>query len=433
MFAKQGLGQQQQQIQTLKISQQMQQSIQVLKYNTEELHDFLANAALENPFMTAAWTFKEKKTLLASPPDWSDLIETKSQSLFDYLMDQVNLTMRDTPIKELVIYLISLLDSNGYLNVDLNKLIKTEKIDKTVMLDALTLLQQLDPPGVGARNLQECLILQIQYDEHAPAQAEDILSNDFKAFTERNWGEIAKKYQITLSEIQSILDYVRTLSPAPGAAYSQEKVGYIEPDLVVTKEHGTLNIALTRENQPQIRFKNEYYEDLKKAADKDLLAYLEKKRKDYHKILEDVTMRGQTILKIGEAIIEKQAAFFLNDDANLKPFLLRDVAQKLQMHESTISRAVNGKYLLCNQGVFELKHFFSQAVAYHSASGSEITSDGVKEKIKALIEQEDKHHPLSDQKIVTLLSAEGLKVSRRTVAKYREQLKIAPSSKRKRY
>ena len=125
MFAKQGLGQQQQQIQTLKISQQMQQSIQVLKYNTEELHDFLANAALENPFMTAAWTFKEKKTLLASPPDWSDLIETKSQSLFDYLMDQVNLTMRDTPIKELVIYLISLLDSNGYLNVDLNKLIKT--------------------------------------------------------------------------------------------------------------------------------------------------------------------------------------------------------------------------------------------------------------------------------------------------------------------
>lgn len=434
---KQGFGQQQKQIQKLAMTQQMQQSIRILKYGSEDLHNFLSNIELENPFMivNASHSYVTGGLDHQNEHDIAEFaVEKKAQSLYDYLMDQVKLTMRKTPIRDMVVYFISQLDQNGYLKADLEKLSKEKGIDKVLMLDALTLLQQLDPPGTGARNLQECLILQVQYDSSAPLNAEKILKEDFEDFTNRKWSKIAKKHCISIEDVQKILDYVQTLSPAPGAIYDQSEVGYIEPDLVIEKKlDGSLEVKLTKESNPEIRFKKEYYESLKNSSDKHVLDYLKEKRHEFEKIQEDVLMRGNTLLRLGRLIVERQHDFFTESNRPLKPFLLRDAAQKLQLHESTISRAVSGKYLLYEGKVMELKEFFSRAVSYARENGENVSADEIQQKIRLIVEKEDKKNPLSDQKIVDKMKEEGLKVSRRTLAKYRERLGIPASSFRKRH
>ena len=434
---KQGFGQQQKQIQKLAMTQQMQQSIRILKYGSEDLHNFLSNVELENPFMivNASHSYVTGGLDHQNEHDIAEFaVEKKAQSLYDYLMDQVKLTMRKTPIRDMVVYFISQLDQNGYLKADLEKLLKEKGIDKVLMLDALTLLQQLDPPGTGARNLQECLILQVQYDSSAPLNAEKILKEDFEDFTNRKWSKIAKKHCISIEDVQKILDYVQTLSPAPGAIYDQSEVGYIEPDLVIEKKlDGSLEVKLTKESNPEIRFKKEYYESLKNSSDKHVLDYLKEKRHEFEKIQEDVLMRGNTLLRLGRLIVERQHDFFTESNRPLKPFLLRDAAQKLQLHESTISRAVSGKYLLYEGKVMELKEFFSRAVSYARENGENVSADEIQQKIRLIVEKEDKKNPLSDQKIVDKMKEEGLKVSRRTLAKYRERLGIPASSFRKRH
>lgn len=434
---KQGFGQQQKQIQKLAMTQQMQQSIRILKYGSEDLHNFLSNVELENPFMivNASHSYVTGRLDHQNEHDIAEFaVEKKAQSLYDYLMDQVKLTMRKTPIRDMVVYFISQLDQNGYLKADLEKLSKEKGIDKVLMLDALTLLQQLDPPGTGARNLQECLILQVQYDSSAPLNAEKILKEDFEDFTNRKWSKIAKKHCISIGDVQKILDYVQTLSPAPGAIYDQSEVGYIEPDLVIEKKlDGSLEVKLTKESNPEIRFKKEYYESLKNSSDKHVLDYLKEKRHEFEKIQEDVLMRGNTLLRLGRLIVERQHDFFTESNRPLKPFLLRDAAQKLQLHESTISRAVSGKYLLYEGKVMELKEFFSRAVSYARENGENVSADEIQQKIRLIVEKEDKKNPLSDQKIVDKMKEEGLKVSRRTLAKYRERLGIPASSFRKRH
>lgn len=437
MALKQGFGQQQKQIQKLAMTQQMQQSIRILKYGSEDLHNFLSNVELENPFMivNASHSYVTGGLDHQNEHDIAEFaVEKKAQSLYDYLMDQVKLTMRKTPIRDMVVYFISQLDQNGYLKADLEKLSKEKGIDKVLMLDALTLLQQLDPPGTGARNLQECLILQVQYDSSAPLNAEKILKEDFEDFTNRKWSKIAKKHCISIGDVQKILDYVQTLSPAPGAIYDQSEVGYIEPDLVIEKKlDGSLEVKLTKESNPEIRFKKEYYESLKNSSDKHVLDYLKEKRHEFEKIQEDVLMRGNTLLRLGRLIVERQHDFFTESNRPLKPFLLRDAAQKLQLHESTISRAVSGKYLLYEGKVMELKEFFSRAVSYARENGENVSADEIQQKIRLIVEKEDKKNPLSDQKIVDKMKEEGLKVSRRTLAKYRERLGIPASSFRKQH
>ena len=437
MALKQGFGQQQKQIQKLAMTQQMQQSIRILKYGSKDLHNFLSNVELENPFMivNASHSYVTGGLDHQNEHDIAEFaVEKKAQSLYDYLMDQVKLTMRKTPIRDMVVYFISQLDQNGYLKADLEKLSKEKGIDKVLMLDALTLLQQLDPPGTGARNLQECLILQVQYDSSAPLNAEKILKEDFEDFTNRKWSKIAKKHCISIEDVQKILDYVQTLSPAPGAIYDQSEVGYIEPDLVIEKKlDGSLEVKLTKESNPEIRFKKEYYESLKNSSDKHVLDYLKEKRHEFEKIQEDVLMRGNTLLRLGRLIVERQHDFFTESNRPLKPFLLRDAAQKLQLHESTISRAVSGTYLLYEGKVMELKEFFSRAVSYARENGENVSADEIQQKIRLIVEKEDKKNPLSDQKIVDKMKEEGLKVSRRTLAKYRERLGITASSFRKKH
>lgn len=435
MSLEQGFSQQQKQIQKLAMTQKMQQSIQILKYNIDELQNFLKQKELENPFISVSTqTYNSTNGFKQNKEDWQNYTAIhKKQSLFEYLLDQVHLTMRKTELRYWVIYLIEHLDSNGYLKINLENIQAQYSVSQIVLYDALTLLQRLDPPGVGARNLQECLLLQIEEDDYAPKLADTILKNDFVNFTDKKWELIAKKYEIEKKDIQQILDYVRTLSPAPGAAYSQDEIGYIIPDLIVIDENDILSIKATKQAKSHIVFRQRYYNSLVNTKDNDVLQYMNLKKKEYEQLQQDVQQRENTVLLVGKEILKFQHDFFVNDSHPLKRLLLRDVAHKLQLHESTISRAVNGKYIQTSFGIFELKHFFSQAGNYQRSDGKQVSASTVKQKIKALINEEDKRKPLSDQKIVIELSNVGLKLSRRTVAKYREQLDILGSSKRKRF
>lgn len=441
MSLRQNLGQQQTQVQKLAMTQRMQQSIRMLKFNTDELQNYLKQQELENPFIIVNPRQDKNESAnvvsasqVANNTDWTEFTSSRQgQSLFDYLLDQVHLTMRKTPLRGWVIFLVDHLDSNGYLDLDLDQLLESDLIDKTTLIDALTLLQNLDPPGVGARNLQECLILQARDDKDAPLYTTDVLQDDFENFIERQWKPISHKYEISLGQVQKILDYVQTLSPAPGSEYSQEEVGYIQPDLILQNDQEKeLDVKTTKQTMPKVVFRDKYFQEMLNNKDPQVKAYAEDKKKEFAAIYRDIEQRGSTLLRVGREIVKRQKKFLLDSSKPLVPLLLRDVANALKLHESTISRTVNGKYLQTPHGVYELKFFFSQAVNY-STEGTILTANDVKARIKAEIMAENKLKPLSDQKISKLLASEGLELSRRTVAKYRDQLNIPSSSQRKKY
>lgn len=300
--------------------------------------------------------------------------------------------------------------------------------DEIAVIDAVTLLQQLDPPGVGARSLQECLMLQTENDTFSPEQAYLILEESFEDLVNRQWDKIAKKYDIQLSDVQAVFDYVRTLTPNPGAGFGKQEHSYIIPDLIFSIENDEPQLLQSKASRPKVSFSQHYFEQLQNV-DEEVKAYVTEKKKEYDWISKSLSQREDTILRVGKIIFEKQSEFFMNQSKELKPLLLRDVANKLHLHESTISRAVNGKYIATPFGTFELKSFFSNAVNRES----DVSADAAKEKIKKIIDEEDKRKPISDSKIEKNLKESGIAISRRTVAKYREAIGIPSSSKRKRF
>ena len=301
-------------------------------------------------------------------------------SLFDSLIEQVHLNYRDTFLRKIVLYLVEYIDLNGFLTISLEEAGKEIGATPIQMLDALTLIQQLEPAGVGARSLQECLMLQTERDDYAPELAYIVLEECFEQLVERKWKEIAQRFSVDLHAVQQIFDYLQTLSPSPGRIFDRSSELYIIPDVRVLVDDENVQVISNRKNQPNIRFQETY--------------------------------KGRPI----------------------KPLTLKEVAAEIDVHESTVSRAVNGKYLETDFGVFELKKFFTARIPTNGAEQTEdLSADTAKKKLQELVDQEDKSKPLSDQKLVELLKKDEIAISRRTVAKYRDLLGIPSSSKRKRY
>lgn len=438
----QQLSQQQKQVQKLAMTQELQQSIQILQFNTDELLSYLKDKTLGNPLLDVKVTGSQadvshysKKVKKDSDDEESNFfaqIPDTQVSLFEYLIEQIHLNYRDTYLRQLIIFLVEFIDVNGYLSIDLEDAAEKTGADFIQMLDALTLLQQLDPAGVGARNLQECLMLQTERDDQAPELAYIVLEECFEAFAERKWKKIADKYEISLADVQTIYDYVQTLSPNPGAGYGESYEQHIYPDLIVRRENEQLEVLSTRRGQPAIRFQEEYFNRMSRTDDPEVKKYLKEKKGEFNWLQKSVQQRGDTILRIGMEIVKRQRAFFFDTSRPLKPMKLKELAETLDIHESTVSRAVNGKYLETDFGVFELRSFFTNAVN-PDEDGESMSSSDVKQKIKQIIDNENKNKPLSDQKILDLLKEEGIEISRRTVAKYRDVLGIPSSSNRKRY
>ena len=428
--------QKQVQSQKLVLTQQLQQSIQVLQFSSDELNQFVEDQTLENPLLELIDTdFVPQNSISSSAKqeetDYLAQIPSRSHSLFEYLLEQIHLNYRDTYLRSLVLFLVEYIDVNGFLSISLDEAVEITGGTPIQLLDALTLIQQLDPAGVGARDLQECLMLQTERDEHAPALAYIMLEEFFEELVQRKWEVIAKNYQISLPEVQKIFDYLQHLTATPGALFDDPKDLYIVPDLTVTTSEQGLVVSSNKNSVRKVTFQQNYFDQMKKNADAQVLAYLNEKQQEFIHLKKMIEQRGDTILRVGEYIVAHQQAFFLNPARPLKPLILKEVADKLDIHESTVSRAVNGKYLATEFGVFELKSFFSHKLI--SADGEESSTASVKVALKEIVDLEDKQKPLSDQKIVDALKVKGMNLSRRTVAKYREQLGIPGSSKRKRY
>ena len=433
MKFQQGYSQKQQQTQKLAMTQELQQAIQILQFNTEELKDYVETVSLENPLFD-----------VVAPKIQSDLMQMHNSgaakeesfiqiadhpvSLFEHLINQIHLNYRDTFIREIMLVLVEYVDVNGYLRVDEEEIKEELKATDIQYLDALTLLQQLDPPGVGARNLQECLMLQTEQDDYAPELAYLLLEESFDAIAKRKFEQIAKEYQISLAQVQQILDYIRTLNPFPGASFGGQDSNFIIPDLTLVRREGELVVLSNKRGQLRLNFQENYFNRLKQQADEETKVYLKEKLQQFEWLNKTLGQRKDTILEVGKIIVQQQVHFFEEKQGALKPLMLKDVAKQLDVHESTISRAVNGKYIETDFGVFELRSFFVNKV-----NDEDTSADEVKQLITSLVEKEDKRKPLSDQKIVELLAEKEQKISRRTVAKYRDALNIPSSSKRKRF
>ncbi|WP_412988607.1 RNA polymerase factor sigma-54 [Pediococcus siamensis] len=437
MALQQNLHQRQKQVQRLAMTQTLQQSIQILQYNVEELQAFLDQKALENPLITVSNSREEATTPVShSSTDenyLNQIPDSSHQSLFEYLLDQVHLTMRDTALRNLVLFLLEYIDHNGYLKISVDEVIQKTNANCVAVVDAITLIQQLDPPGVGAKDLQECLLLQAENDDWAPAMTAEILQHHFEDLANRKWTVIAKDYELSMAAIQTIFDYVRTLTPKPGAIFNSEGPQYIFPDLIVENHDGKLTIRTSRAAKPKIHFQKQYFQQMLQRKDAEVTDYVKEKKREFDWIARSLEQRESTILRVGRVLLDYQRDFFLEKTKDLRPLLLQDVALKLGLHESTISRSVNGKYVQTRFGTFELKSFFSSAVAKTDASPEGLSVDTVKKLLQKFIHEEDKRKPLSDAKIVKQLADQDIEVSRRTIAKYRESLNIPSSSARRRY
>lgn len=435
MKFEQQLSQQQKQTQKLALTQQLQQSLQVLHYSSEELFDFINQQTLDNPLIELNDRYfsglsHRGHTASTYEVNFGQLQDNR-QSLFDFLVGQVHLNYRDTALRNRILRLIEYIDPNGWLVTPLDQIAKEHQESYLEWLDALTLLQQLDPPGIGAQNLQECLMLQTERDSQAPELAYLILESYFMLFVERKWAQIAEELKCSINEIQRVFDYVQTLTPKPGAAFEQEEGLLIIPDLEVTIDHDSVSLTSLRSMQPPLKFNQAYYDELNETKNEEVTQFLKSNRKTFDWLKQTLDHREQTILRIGELIVQRQLPFFLEDHHPLNPLTMREVAEALELHESTVSRAVNKKYMSTPFGTYELKSFFTTRVL--TSSGEEIATTQVKEHLKRMIEHEEKRKPLSDQKLADLLSNIGFTISRRTVTKYREALGLPTSKNRKRF
>ncbi|PMD69162.1 RNA polymerase factor sigma-54 [Companilactobacillus nuruki] len=426
MELKQNLNQKQ--VQGLSLTQGMRQSILILQSDAIDLADYLSEQSLENPLFDVHVNLD--MPFVDSGEGASYQIKDDQQSLFEYLLDQVQLTMRKTPLRDLVVYLIEQLDPNGYLTLTDEEIFNElgEDITPIMLLDAKTLLHQLDPPGIGAKDLQECLYLQAEAD-NANKSIMSMLSDNFELFTRHEWKKLKRALKLSNAELQEDVNFIQSLSANPGQRYTSQNEQYVVPELQVKKNNDKLTLSITKYGQPQLIFAEETYDRLTKSTDDEVNQYIRSKYNQYKTLEYNLQRRIETVSIIGRCIVKAQYKFFMQETQALEPLLIRDVAQKLQMSESTVSRTINGKYIQTDFGIFELKEFFSRRSKV--TVGEDQSVDQVKAKIKNILNGEDKSKPLSDQKISEMLNSDGLQIARRTVAKYREQLGFPATSRRR--
>jgi RNA polymerase sigma-54 factor len=428
----------QQQTIKLAMTQELTQAIALLQYSAVELHDFLTFKALENPFVQLETkdsfdrSFshlnqrRSMKGAMERHHQWLEQLPDQSTLLPDSLSSQVSLLRIEQKEKEVVLYLLHYIDENGYLNISNEELIQTFSNENLVQR-GIDLLHSLEPAGIGARSLQECILLQINRMNGSINHVSTILTDHYPELIERQWGKIASKLRISDQEVQKAVKIIRSCTPKPGAVFNIDPPAYVVPELRVTVHHGLVSLKYEDDLMPTLTINETYRDELARSEDKEILAYLKEKLQDYEWMKKTLSQRRETLLRVSEFIVQKQLDFFLKGPQHLLSLTMKSVADALGLHESTISRTVREKYVQTPYGTYELRSFFVQKIS----SSTEITATDVKERIEKLIRLENKDKPLSDQEIAKQLSDSGIVISRRTVAKYRDQLFLPSSSKRK--
>jgi RNA polymerase sigma-54 factor len=356
---------------------------------------------------------------------------TESLDLYDHLLWQLRMTAADELTVEIGEAIVQNLDEDGMLRVSLDDVANMGPYPMEAVERALALVQSLDPPGVAARNLTECLRIQLRVLglENSPA---DIMVRDYmKQLQSHQYPEISRQMGLTPEEVAHHLEIIKGLDPRPGNRYSPNRSAYILPDVFVVKEGDEYKIVLNDDGLPKLRISPTYRRmlDEKEPGAEETRAYVKDKLRSALWLLKSVDQRQRTIYRVAESIVRHQRAFLDHGISHLRPLVLRDVASDIGMHESTVSRVVANKYMHTPRGVYEMRFFFHSGIT--SSMGEAVSSVTIKDRIRKMIEEEDPSHPLSDSRIAEVLEAEGLPLARRTVAKYREELRIPPSNLRK--
>lgn len=356
-----------------------------------------------------------------------DATLTKAQSLQDFLISQIRLLEVPKEDQFIIYNIIGNMDKNGYLRSELEEISIICKRPVEDVQRILEFIQSLDPPGVGSRTLKECLLIQLAQLGLAESLSAIIVEKHLDKLERKRFDLISKEEKAPLDEVYRAVSIIRGLEPYPGRPFSDEAPRYIVPDIYVTKDGESYVITLNEDGLPKLRI-SPYYLDMLRNKDANK-AYLNDRLKAASWLIRSIHQRQSTIYRVAESIMKHQREFLDYGISKLKPLVLKDVADDIGMHESTVSRVTTNKFVHTPQGVFELKFFFSNGI--RTSTGGEMSSSSIKEKIRALISTEDPHNPISDQKIVDVLRAENIDIARRTVAKYRENLNIPPSSRRK--
>ena len=364
-------------------------------------------------------------------PSYESLL-TRQESLKDHLMWQLNLSSFTVDERLAAAEIIGNLDDIGYLRASLEEMAENSESDLAVFESALKRVQKFDPAGVAGHNLQECLLLQLERLELSDSLAATILRDFIGELEGRKYPLIAKALKVSLDDVLNAAKMIADLDPRPGRAYNEEDVHYISPDIFVHKVGDEYVVTQNDDGLPNLRINSFYRNALtdSKSVDKKAGEYIQEKMRSAVWLIKSIHQRQRTIYKVTKSIVKFQREFFDHGIEYLKPLVLRDVADDIEMHESTVSRVTTNKYVQTPQGLFELKYFFNSGI--NTADGDAIASESVKSRIKEIIAEENPKKPYSDQKIVGLLAGQNIDIARRTVTKYREMLGLGSSTERKR-
>ena len=451
--------------QTQTLSQRMIQSAEILQMTSQELNTYINELALENPVIDIVepptaeeqresieqqeWlnSFNEENYYLYQRQNNDDDYDFKSswnintddgETLQDYLWSQLiteNFTDQET---EIIKFMLECLDNKGYLEESIETIASYFGTDTELVEDLLSDLQALDPSGVCARSLEECLKLQLERRDMLTPVLESIIDNCLEMVAKNQIPAIARKLRLSPTETAGYCQIIKSLNPKPGVSFSsRDQLRYIIPDVTIVKFKDHFDILLNESMYPTIEL-NSYYRQMNQNPESsELKEYLGNKIRQAEWVKQCVTQRGKTLMQVSRAILEHQEEFFTFGPAHLNPLRLADIAQELDIHESTVSRAVSKKYLQCSWGVYPMNFFFSRSVAVQessSESGTQsVTAADIKRVLREIIEEENKKKPYSDRLLGEKLAERGISISRRTVAKYREEEGIADASGRKAY
>lgn len=380
--------------------------------------------------------------------EWYEPVTVDTKHLSDHLTEQLSLIEMSPRQAILADEFVGNISDDGYLACPLEVIqrgvnewlsAEAEERDAEVapfsddeMQAMLKIIQELDPPGVGARDLRECLLLQLRAAGHRDSMAYRLVEESFEELISHRWSELSKRFGISAQEVQSAADEIAKLDPKPGLRYSAGGDNYIIPDLVVDKIDQAYHIFLNDGNLPRLKLSRAYQEIArdKKKFDTESKDFIASKLNSANWMIQAIEQRRQTMLKVMHYIVDRQRDFFERGVQALRPLTLREVAEAVGMHESTVSRVTNEKFVQTPRGVLPLKFFFSSGLA--TSDGDDVSARGIKDQIQKLVSGEDTKNPLTDQAIVEILQQTGVQIARRTVAKYRDQLGVLPARMRKR-
>ncbi|MDM0625608.1 RNA polymerase factor sigma-54 [Clostridium perfringens] len=449
--------------QKLIMTQQMQLSIKLLQMSTYDLREYIEKEFSENPVLEAQYEDTKEVSKEQDRLEYKELVKylesdnygsqsygeydeegispftfiSKPESLTDYLEGQILELPIDEYMRSLCSYMVECLDQKGYLDIKKEELMNELDCSEETFNRALIVIQNLEPAGIGARDLKECLEIQLERKGEYDPIVKEIIDNHLDDLADNRYQVIAKDLDITPKKAQDYGDLIKTLEPKPSRGfYTGDEVGFIIPDAEIRKIDGEFFILMKDGVLPMLSV-NPLYKDILKDStnDKEATEYVKEKIDKAMFLIKSIEQRKSTLHKVLQKILEKQKDYFEKGEKYLKPMTLKEIAEKLEMHESTISRAIRDKYILTSMGTIKIKDLFVNSISNKEKSDGEedVTVINIKKVLEEVIKEEDKRKPLSDQAISEILKEKGMAISRRTVAKYREELGIKSSSKRKRF